>query len=115
MKQYKLKYTLIGLFVVIGSILTSCDYALPSVDDRLEEEVITFQHINPITGEAETNVFEAAYQKSDMAKLSFSTLKTVDRVSVVSSATGELLDDVTVNGTSASFEYLVEDLNIPFG
>jgi hypothetical protein len=105
------------LLLVTGTImfLSACDDSLPEVDSRLQNEEITFQHIDPASGETETNVFEGVYGNEDVVKLSFTTKLTVEKVLVLSSATGALLEEQTINGTSASFEYLVSDLNIPFG
>lgn len=114
----KIKWIL--LFFVTSAIFIGCNDSSSTtlydyLDNRLEDEIVTIQHVNPISGETETGVLEGVYQTNQSVKISLSTVKTVKKVSVVNSATKELVDDVDINGTSASFEYLVEDLDIPFG
>lgn len=104
-------------FILLSAVLLvwSCDDSLPEVDDRLLGIDVNFEHINPISGESESNVFEGLYGKDNQVKISITSSEVVEKISVVNSVNGELLETLELNGTSASFEYSVESLKIPFG
>lgn len=105
------------ILILLATVLMvwSCDDSLPEVDDRLKAIGVDFEHVNPATGETEANVYEALYAKDDQVKINIASSDLVEKISVVNSVNGELLETRELNGTSASFEYSVESLNIPFG
>lgn len=104
-------------FVLLSAVLLmwSCDDSLPEVDDRLKTIDVEFKSVNPSTGETEINVFEGLYGSDDQVQISISSSEVVEKITVVNSVNGELLETLDLNGTSASFQYSFESLDIPFG
>lgn len=104
-------------FILLSAVLLmwACDDSLPEVDDRMLGVDVSFEHINPVSGESESNVFEGLYRKENMVKIALASPKIIDKISVVSTITGDMLETRELKGNSASFEYSIASLNIPFG
>lgn len=100
------------------AFLGGCDmseYDLPEPDGRLLGVEVDFYHIDPQTGEEHVNVFENLFRDDDMVEVSLTSTKEIERIEIVNSVTSSVINTITVNGTNASFEYSVSDMQIPFG
>lgn len=100
------------------TFLGGCDmseYDLPDPDGLLLGVEVTFSHVDPRTGEEHINVFENLYRTDDMVQVSMTSTKKVQKIDVVNSVTSQVVNTIQVNGTEASFEYSVQEMQIPFG
>lgn len=109
----------IVLFLIsLVMLFSGCDmskYSLPEPDGRLLGVEVNMIHVNPRTGEPETNVFENFYRKNDKVDISINSTKAINKIDVVNTVNSSIVKTIDVKGTSASFEYKVEDMGIPFG
>lgn len=107
------------LFIITSAVLMSgcdmSDYTLPEPDGRLLGVDVVLKHKDPRSGETLTNVFENFFRKDDNVEIEISSTKAIDKIDVVNSVVGQVIATIPVNGTSTSFEYLVDDMEIPFG
>lgn len=105
---------LLGLLVSLSGCDMS-DYSLPAPDGRLLGVEVDFAHVSPRTGETVTNAFEDLFREDDEVVLTITSTKTINKIDVVNAITESIVQTIDVNGTSASFNYEVADMQIPFG
>lgn len=111
-----MKNTILVLIIGLAFIFTACDFDdLQPVDGRLTGLEMTFEHVDPRTGEVKTDEFSDYFRKTDDVEIEITSNMSIQKIDIVNSTTKTVLSTLNVNGKEASFSYLVDDLNIPFG
>ncbi|WP_299582314.1 LamG domain-containing protein [uncultured Sunxiuqinia sp.] len=113
-----MKKDIVFLLIALVSMLAGCDmsdYSLPEPDGRLLGVEVSLDHVDPRTGETETNIFEDFYRKDDQVQIAISSSKKIDKIDVVNSLSKSVVQSIEVGGNTASFNYAVEAMGIPFG
>ncbi|TVQ05730.1 MAG: LamG domain-containing protein [Balneolaceae bacterium] len=111
-----MKYLTLAITVLmLVAVFISCTDDFQEMDTRLIDREITFKLTDPESGETLVNVFEKAFRAEHNVQVEIESDYRINKVDVVNVNTRQVIENIAVNGNTATFSSPVANMGIPFG